>query len=98
MSSEYDTQNKIHTENASGSVHAIPIAIENPNPPPRKDRHEDSSLGASRHSSGKNSSGDAESSNTIHPQTNAPGSTSHSGGSSAHTYANPLRFLYLKYL
>ena len=100
MSSEYDTQNKIHTEIASGSLQTNPIAIENPNPPPRKDRHDDSSLGASRHSSGKNSSGDADSSNTVHSQANASGSTSnsHSGGSSAHTYANPLRFLYLKYL
>ena len=78
MSSDYDTQNKIHTEIASGSLQTNPIAIENPNPPPRKDRHDDSSLGASRHSSGKNSSGDGDSSNTVHSQANTSGSTSNS--------------------
>ena len=54
----------------------------------KKDRTDDSSRGDSRHSSGKDNSDSQgiEGGST---------STTHTGGSSAHTYANPLRFLYL---
>ena len=70
-------------------------ATENPNPPPRKDKSDDSSRGGSRHSSGLNGAGDVENSNTLQTQINASSAMNPSGGSSAHTYANPLRFLYL---
>ena len=87
MLSDNDTQNKKYIRNEDLSQ-TSPIAIENPNPPPRKDRTDDSSRGDSRHSSGKDNSDSQgiEGGST---------STTHTGGSSAHTYANPLRFLYL---
>ena len=93
MSTQNDTHNKIHSENEDPLHKSNPISIENPNPPPRKERTDESS----RHSSGVNSNGDADSSGTLSSQANpsGTGSNSKSEGSSSHTYANPLRFLYL---
>ena len=97
MSSDNDTQKRKHLRNDDLMLQTTPVSIENPNPPPRKDRIDDSSRGDSRHSSGKNSGGGGDSSSTCQSQGNQVGSpsTTHSGGSSSHTYANPLRFLYL---
>ena len=93
MSSHNDTQNKIHSDNEDQLLKSSHMSTENPYPPPRKER----SVEPSRHSSGKNSSGDTESNGTLSSQANSSGaaSNSKSEGSSSHTYANPLRFLYL---
>ena len=93
MSPNNDTLNKIHADNEDQTSKSTPMSIENPYPPPRKER----SAEPSRHSSGKNNSGDSESNGTLSSQANSSGATSNSKseGSSSHTYANPLRFLYL---
>ena len=64
--------------------------IGNPNPPPRKDRSDDPAR-IDQHSSISSSSGKSSSETTrLQPE----GGTEHSRPST-HTYANPLRFLYL---
>ena len=70
------------------------IDVVNPNPPPRKDRSDDSAR-TDHHSSISSSSGKS-SSETARLQ--SPSGTEPSSGTSSHTYANPanpLRFLYL---
>ena len=93
MSPNNDTFHKIHADNEDQTSKSTPMSIENPYPPPRKER----SAEPSRHSSGKNNSGDSESNGTLSSPANSSGATSNSKseGSSSHTYANPLRFLYL---
>ena len=94
MSSHNDTQNKIHSENEDPSTKSTPNSIENPCPPPRKERSVEPT---SRHSSGQNSSVDRESNGTLSSQATQAGgaSNSKSEGSSSLTYASSLRFLYL---
>lgn len=95
QATENDTQKQqIHpAENEEGTK----WMLFNPNPPPRKDKNEDSS----RHSSGMNNAvvGDIDDSISSQPsfasQAGNASNNNQSNGSSAHTYANPLRFLYL---
>merc|ERR1712223_1121649 len=84
MSSHNETQNKIHSENEDPSTKSTSMSIENPCPPPRKERSVEPN---SRHSSGKNSSVDRESNGTLSSQATQAGgaSNSKSEGSSSLT-------------